>query len=148
MFGIWVFDDNSHKNEVSAPITQSTVPDDLVSESDNPVKGFSATHKGQVFDNFSQRAGQTFQELSLMKNDLEIIGPVLSKNMESKNKVCGNSDLIPGAYRLPFIINGQGIVVGEDKHSRTDVDQMLDICSQHTGQSLVDNEVVESLRDG
>ncbi|OIT02272.1 calcium-dependent protein kinase isoform 2 [Nicotiana attenuata] len=148
---IQVFDESSHRDEVSASLTQSThVSEDLVSAIINPIKGSSATREGEVFDNFSQGAGQTFQEFSPMADDFEIICPVLSKELESESEDCGNTHLIIPAYRLPFIIgNGEGSIVTyeDDKHSRTDVSQEFDNFSYHAGQPLVDNEVVESLGD-
>ncbi|OIT35762.1 calcium-dependent protein kinase isoform 2 [Nicotiana attenuata] len=100
---IQVFDESSHRDEVSASLMQSThVSEDLVSASINPIMGSSATREGEVFDNFSQGAGQTFQEFSPMADDFEIICPIHSKELESESEDCGSTHLIILAYRLPF----------------------------------------------
>nr|XP_009788651.1 PREDICTED: uncharacterized protein LOC104236431 [Nicotiana sylvestris] len=108
---VQVFDESSHRDEVSASLVQFTpVSEVLVSASIDPIKGSSATREGEVFDNFSQAAAQTFQEFSPMADDFEIICPVLSKELESESEDYVNTHLIIHAYRLPFII-GNGEVV-------------------------------------
>ncbi|XP_075105865.1 uncharacterized protein LOC107781077 isoform X1 [Nicotiana tabacum] len=116
----------------------------------DPGKEFSTASEGQVFDNFSQGARQTFQECSLMADDFEIMGSVISKGLEAESEVCGNTDLILPAYRFPFIISkGEGSVVTyeDDEHSRNDVSPAFDNFFHYTEQFLVDNEVVETLWD-
>ncbi|OIT06067.1 calcium-dependent protein kinase isoform 2 [Nicotiana attenuata] len=120
---VQVFDESSHRDEVSTSLVESTpVFEVLVSASIDLIKGSSATRAGEVFDNFSQGAGQTFQEFSPMADDFEIICPVLSKELESESEDCVNTHLIIHSYRLPFIIgNGEGSIVTyeDNKHSRT-----------------------------
>ncbi|OIS98150.1 hypothetical protein A4A49_25143 [Nicotiana attenuata] len=85
-----------------------------------------------------------------MADDFDIMGPVISKGLESESEVCGNTDLILPAYRFPFIISNREcsvVTYEDDEHSRTGVSPTFDNFSHYAEQFLVDNEVVETLWD-
>ncbi|KAM3396599.1 hypothetical protein P3S68_000111 [Capsicum galapagoense] len=68
-------------SDLSKPVKYSPASTDLVTEIDESIKGFSAKHEGQVFDDLSQRIEHIFPKLSVMDDNF--------RNMENSNTYVG-----------------------------------------------------------